>query len=57
MTNILLSDNEITYLVLSLKRYEAQLLDVDEDEVGDSVNDLLIVQALREKLQSAKQAG
>lgn len=56
MTSLTFTDKEITYLLLSIKRYETQLLEADEEDMEDSVTDLLFIQALRKKLQEAKNA-
>ena len=54
MRSIELSDKEMTYLLLALRKYEEVLSNVSDDEVGDSIGDLLIVQALRKKIKSVK---
>lgn len=48
-----LTDTEVAYLLISLKRYEAQLLASDDDDMEDGVTDLLFVQALQKKLKGA----
>lgn len=54
MRSIELSDKEIAYLLLALRKYEEVLSNVSDDEVGDSIGDLLIVQALRKKIKGVK---
>ncbi|WLI90921.1 hypothetical protein Q4S45_07335 [Massilia sp. R2A-15] len=57
MTNITMTlnftDTEVAYLLISLKRYEAQLLSSEDEDMEDGVTDLLFVQALQKKLQGA----
>lgn len=48
-----LTDTEVAYLLISLKRYEAQLLASEDEEMEDGVTDLLFVQALQKKLKGA----
>lgn len=48
-----LTDTEFAYLLISLKRYEAQLLASEDEDMEDGVTDLLFVQALQKKLKGA----
>jgi hypothetical protein len=48
-----LTDTEVAYLLISLKRYEAQLLASEDEDMEDGVTDLLFVQALQKKLKGA----
>lgn len=52
MRPIELSDHELAYLLLALRKFEESLMTVSEDDDGDSINDLLMVQSLRKKLKS-----
>lgn len=54
MSTLEFTDRELTYLLLSLKKYEAQLLLSEEEDMGDSVTDLLFVQALMKRLRQAQ---
>jgi hypothetical protein len=54
MTELEFTDRELTYLLVALRKYEESLLALEDDEAGDSVSDLLIVQALRKKVKAAK---
>ena len=54
MTKLEFSDQEATYLLVALRKYEEALMASEDDEVGDSVNDLLVIQALRKKIKDAK---
>lgn len=54
MTKLEFTDREMTYLLVALRKYEESLLASEDEEAGDSVPDLLIVQALRKKLKAAK---
>lgn len=54
MTKLEFTDREMTYLLVVLRKYEESLLASEDEEAGDSVPDLLIVQALRKKLKAAK---
>jgi hypothetical protein len=46
------TDKEVNYLLLSLKRYEKQLLANEDEEMEDTVTDLLFVQHLQKKLKT-----
>ena len=48
-----LTDTEVAYLLISLKRYESQLLASEDEDMEDGVTDLLFVQALQKKLKGA----
>lgn len=54
MHAIELTDKEVTYLLLALKRYEAQLLAAEDEDLEDATTDLLFVQSLRAKLAAAR---
>lgn len=54
MTELEFTDREMTYLLVALRKYEESLLALEDVEAGDSVSDLLIVQALRKKIKAAK---
>ncbi|CAM0999582.1 MULTISPECIES: hypothetical protein [Rhodanobacter] len=54
MSALEFTDRELTYLLLSLKKYEAQLLLSEDEDMGDSVTDLLFVQALMKRLRQAQ---
>ncbi|HEY0684005.1 MAG TPA: hypothetical protein VGD45_16865 [Steroidobacter sp.] len=55
MKAIELSEKEITYTLIALRRYEKALLEQDDEEMGDTLTDLLMVQSLIKKLSAAKQ--
>lgn len=54
-----LSDRELTYLLIALRKHEKVLRDIeDEDEMPQAHDDLLMIQYLIDKLKAAKvQAG
>ncbi|CAH0173554.1 hypothetical protein SRABI118_01055 [Massilia sp. Bi118] len=54
MKTLDLTDKEISYLILSLKRHEKALLEAEQEDMEDSVTDLLFVQGLQKKLQALK---
>jgi hypothetical protein len=54
MSPIVLSAQELAYVLLALKRYENELLSREEEDDGDVINDLIFVQALQKKLEDAK---
>ena len=54
MTKLELNDRETTYLLVALRKYEESLLVTEDEEAGDSITDLLVVQALRKKVNEAK---
>jgi len=56
MSTIEFTDQELTYLLLSLKKYEAQLLSADEVDMEDAATDLLFVQSLQKKIRAVKDA-
>ena len=53
ITTLKLTDAEVAHLLISLKRYEAQLLASEDEDMEDGVTDLLFVQALQKKLKGA----
>lgn len=54
MSAIEFTDKEMTYLLLALKKYEAQLLAFDEEDMEDRTTDLIFVQALQQKVKDSK---
>ena len=55
MKTLEFSDREMTYLLLALRKYEEKLQTRDDDEpMGDDLQDLIIIQALRKKIAAAK---
>jgi hypothetical protein len=53
MTTLTFTERELTYLMLSLKVYEARLLEAEGEDFAEGVNDLLIIQPLYKKLEVA----
>ena len=54
MSKLDFNDNEMAYLLLALRKHEESLLASEDDEAGDAVTDLLVIQALRRKIKEAK---
>lgn len=54
LISVTLSDRELTHVLIALKRYEQTLLEAADDELEDSVNDLLIVQGVLKTLHEVK---
>jgi len=54
MSPIEFTDKELTYLILALKRYEAQLLSFDDEDMEDRTTDLLFVQSLQQKVKDSR---
>ena len=54
MSKLDFNDNEMAYLLLALRKHEESLLASEDDDAGDAVNDLLVIQALRRKIKEAK---
>jgi hypothetical protein len=54
MKAIQLSEKEITYAIIALRRYEQALLAEDGVDMEDTATDLIIVQSLIERLGAAK---
>lgn len=50
MHTIDLGDRQLTYLLIALRRYEQALMESGEEEMGDELDDLLMVQDLISKL-------
>lgn len=50
-----LTDIEVAYLLISLQRYEKQLLSSEDEDMEDSVTDLLFIQALQKKLKGVSE--
>lgn len=55
MKTLDLTDKELTYLLLALKRYEDELLSREEEDMEDATTDLIFVQSLRKKVAAAEQ--
>ena len=49
-----LSDKEITYTLIALRRYEKALQEEEGEDMEDAATDLIIVQGLISKLSAAK---
>jgi len=56
MKSIDLTEKEITYLLIALRKYEEKLLSSDEEEMEDTTTDLIFIQSLAAKLRAAKAA-
>ncbi|GLQ91531.1 hypothetical protein [Dyella acidisoli] len=56
MINVELSARELTYLLLSLRKYEQGLMAQEEEEMEDTATDLIFIQSLSKKLVAAKEA-
>lgn len=54
MKSLDLTDKEITYLLVSLRRYEENLLTIESEDLEDTSTDLLFVQSLIGKLKASK---
>lgn len=54
MKEIQLSDKEITYTLIALRRYEKALQEEEGEDMEDAATDLIIVQGLISKLSAAK---
>ncbi len=52
MHTLTLNENERTCLLVSLRKREAALLEEDEESMGDSLGDLLLVQHLIKRLEA-----
>lgn len=57
MKNLELTEREITYLLLSLKKYEAQLLESSDEDMEDTATDLIFIQSLQEKLKQLQETA
>lgn len=53
MINVELSGKELTYLLLSLQRYEQALLEQEGEDMENAATDLIFVQSLSSKLKAA----
>jgi hypothetical protein len=51
-----LSKRELTYTLLALRKYREAILDKDEDELGDDLDDLMLLDNAIEKLKIARDA-
>lgn len=54
MKSIDFTQKEITYLLISLRKYEEKLISDESEEMEDAATDLLFVQSLIAKLKAAK---
>jgi hypothetical protein len=57
MANIELSKRQLSYVILALNKYEAELLDSEEEDMGDEVDDLLMVQDLKTIFKREKESS
>jgi hypothetical protein len=55
MKNIEVTEKEITYLLISLRKYEESLLNSATEEMEDATTDLLFIQSLITKLKAVKE--
>lgn len=55
MINVEFSAKELTYLLLSLRKYEQALLEQEGEDMEDAATDLIFVQSLSSKLKAAKE--
>ena len=56
MKSLDFTDKEITYLLISLRKYEERLLADESEDMEDATTDLLFIQSLIAKLKAAKLA-
>ncbi|WP_338846889.1 hypothetical protein V8J88_24370 [Massilia sp. W12] len=49
-----MSNKEITYTLIALKKYEKELLSQDGELAEDAGNDIIFIQAIIERLSQAK---
>jgi len=54
MKNLDFTDKEITYLLISLRKYEDNLLAIESEDLEDTTTDLLFIQSLITKLKASK---
>lgn len=54
MKNLEFTEKEITYLLISLRKYEEKLIMDESEDMEDAATDLLFVQSLITKLKAAK---
>lgn len=52
-----LGDRQLTYLLIALRHYEQALMENEEEELGDALDDLLMVQDLIAKLSALQTAA
>lgn len=57
MKTVDFTDREMTFVLLSLKKYETHLLESEDEDMEDSLTDLLFIQSLQKKLNALKNAG
>jgi hypothetical protein len=54
MTGLELTEKEITYLLIALRRYEKELITEGDEDMEDAATDLIFVQSLISKLRLVK---
>jgi len=54
MKSLDFTDKELTYLLISLRKYEEKLLTDESEDMEDTTTDLLFIQSLISKLKAAK---
>lgn len=54
-TSVILTKKELTYLLIALTNYEKRVYDglAKEDEVGDALVDLLVIESIKKRLKKA----
>ncbi len=52
--NVEMSNKELTYALIALRKYEKELLEMDAEPMEDAGNDLIFIQALIERFKEAK---
>ena len=54
MINIELDKKQIAYVMLALNRYESELLNSEDEDMGDELGDLIMIQNLKHIFKNAK---
>lgn len=54
MKNLDFTDRELTYILISLRKYEEKMLSDEAEDMEDTATDLLFVQSLISKLKAAR---
>ena len=55
MANIELNKRQISYVLLSLNKFENELLNQDNEDFGDELDDVLMIQDLKKIFTHAKE--
>lgn len=54
--SLTLSRRELTFILLALRKFREAILDSDDDELGDDLDDLMILDSALKKLEDVRES-